>query len=328
MGWRYRLAAIVSLCLMVQAPAWANGAMSLALATFSWGPWLGYVATTVLYEAWAFGRVLELPWRPALTRSVGANALTAGVGGCVSGVLAYPFLGIFGTTLNPNPLAQTLLLLVAFGLVSAWIEALVWQEFAAPMGLDFRRFLARSCLIHLVGVPLALVILLSPARPYPGRESQAHAERFFWLGRYEVRRALEQFIVLHQRVPPVETYGQLLEVLRPELGRFASDRDLWAAAYAPNYQRFDTGEARRGAKVEWNAHPAGFAQALRGELVGPIWLTRVRANGRTEGLVMETGGRVRATTDAAALGFTARESKTPSVVQSGGLGDSRVREHR
>ncbi|MGV3723648.1 MAG: hypothetical protein ACO1SX_22350 [Actinomycetota bacterium] len=288
--------------------------MSLALATFSWGPWLGYVAVTVFYEAWAFGRVLEAPWKRALTRSVWANALTAGVGGCVAGVVAYPFLGIFGSTLNPNPLAQTLLLLVAFGLVSAWIEALVWQELAAPVGLDFRGFLARSCVIHLVGAPLAMVILLSPARPYPGLEGQAYAERFFWLGRHEVRRALEQFIAGRQRVPSVETYGELLEVLRPELGRFASDRDLWTAGYFPSYQRFDTGEARRGAKVEWNARPAGFARVLSGKLPGPVWLTRVRAEGRTEGLVMDAGGRVRATADPVALGFTAGDSENASAL--------------
>jgi len=287
--------------------------MSLALATFAWAPWLGYVVATILYEAWAFGRVLELPWKRALGRSVAANALTAGIGGCASGVLAHPFLGIFGSTLNPNPLAQTLLLLAAFGLVSAWVEALVWLELAAPTGLSSRRLMARSCLIHMAGVPLALVILLMPVRPYPGLESQAHAQRFFWLGRHEVRKALEQFIGLHQRVPSVETYGELLEVLRPDLGRFGSDRDLWTAAYAPSYQRFDTGEARRGATVEWNARPAGFAEVLQGELLGPIWLTRVRTYGRAEGLVMETGGRVRATSDPVALGFTVRESNAQSV---------------
>jgi hypothetical protein len=309
---QYRFAAIVGLCLLVPAPAWANGAMSLALATFAWGPWLGYVIATILYEAWAFGQILALPWKQALMRSLAANAVTAGVGGCVSGVLAYPLLGIFGTTLNPNPLAQTLLLFAAFGLVSAWIETGVWLELAAPAGLSSRRLFARSCLVHVTGVPLALAILLLPSRPYPGLEGQAYSQRFFWLGRQEVRRALEESIVQHQRVPAVESYGELLETLRPKLGRFAGERDLWTAAYAPHYQRFDTGEARRGAPVEWNVRPAGFARILRGELPGPIWLTRVRANGWTEGLVLETGGRVRATSDPVALGYTASELKAPS----------------
>jgi hypothetical protein len=277
--------------------------MELALATFAWGPWVCYVLVTIAYEAWAFGRILRTPWSRSLRVSLGANALTALAGGCVSGVLAYAFLGIFGSRLNPNPLAQTLFLFCAFGLVSALIEAEVWRKFSGERGVQHRCLLGSSCLIHLIGVPLGLAILLLSPRPYPGLEGQATAERMVWLHDYQVRRALERYIATHQTLPPAQTYGQLLGGLRSDLGRFASDRGLWAAAYWPEYGRFDTGERGRGPRFEWNPDRRSAERLLAGEDDRPLWLTRIRRADWAEGLIMERGGHVQRTSDPALLGF-------------------------
>ena len=120
------IAPMAGLCLLIPASASANGAMSLALATFAWTPWLVYVAVTVLFEAAAMGRWMGIPFVHALRYSLGANFVTAVIGGFFSGIISYMFLGMFGSTLNPNPFGQTLVVFTLFGIGSACIESWVY----------------------------------------------------------------------------------------------------------------------------------------------------------------------------------------------------------
>ena len=55
--------------------------MRLALATFVRPMWLAYVIVTIVFEAAILGRWLQVPFGRALTTSVGANFLTAVIGG-------------------------------------------------------------------------------------------------------------------------------------------------------------------------------------------------------------------------------------------------------
>jgi hypothetical protein len=94
-----------------------------------------------------------------------------------------------------------------------------------------------------------------------------------------------------------EQAWQLLTLLKPNLGRFAADPGLWAAAYVPDYGRFDTGEMRRN-PIEWNTAVAG---KKLDDLAGTVWLTRSIYHGFTEGLVWS--GRVERNTDPKVLGY-------------------------
>lgn len=291
--------------LLSAAPASANGAMGLALGTFGWDLWGIYVAAMVLFEALVMGRLLRVPLLGALGRSVWANFLTAILGGVVSGILSYIFLGVFGSRLNPNPFGQTLLLFTLFALASAPVEARVWL--GAPTTTSKKphhsRVLALSFAVHLLGVPLGLAVLLSPVRPYPGLEMQVGAQRHVFL-QGELRGALNDYIGQHQALPPDLTYAEVLQRLRPDIDRFGRDPGLWAAAYRPIYHRFDLGEMRR-APVEWNA------RAAREKLFeGPprtLWLSRSCSDGHCEGLVMELpGAMVGRHSDPVKLGYNGK----------------------
>jgi hypothetical protein len=297
-----RAVALTAATLLAAAPASANGAMALALGTFEWGPWCIYVAATILFEALLMGRFLKVPIRMALALSILANGLTAIGGGVVSGILSYTFLGLFGSRLNPNPLGQTLLLFTLFALVSAPVEASVWlgAPFAWAKKLTRRHVLRLSFGVHLLGVPLGLAILLAPPRPYHGLEIQVAAERQVWL-QHELQRALSEYMAEHRALPPDRTYEDVLRRLRPQLGPFAGDRGLWAAAYRPDYHRFDVGEMRR-VPIEWNASVSN--EKLDSGPTRTVWLSRSSGDGYSEGLVIELpGGVVERTTDPAKLGF-------------------------
>jgi hypothetical protein len=291
--------------LSLAAPASANAALGLALATFNWGPWLAYVVAIIVFEAIVIGRWLGFSIGKSLAYSTGANLLTAVLGSPVSSIASYSFPLISGSVLDPNPFGQTLALFAAFGVASACIEAGVWwhavRERAHKVGASRRRLLARSAVAHLVGVPLGLGILLIPGRPYRGLEMRVSHQRHAWL-QTQVLMAINDYLGEHEALPPDRTYAELLERLQPRLGRFAADPGLWAAAYHPVYHRFDTGEMRRGAAVEWN--PAVASEKL---LEGPprtIWLTRSRVDGFCEGLVMQLPGVVVSRTiDPERLGF-------------------------
>ena len=288
------LFAAAAVCLLPSA-ARANGAMGLALATFAWTPWLCYVAVTVIFEAVALGRWLRVPTGRALLCSLGANLLTAILGGSVSGFVCAIF-GFYGGRLNPNPFGQSLLLFTVFGIVSALIEACCWMRATA-----FRRgavFLP-SLIVHLVGVPLGLAILLLPARPYGGLESQVYVTRVYYFFQQDLTNALQSFIDEHGALPSAATYEALLIVLQPRFHRFRHDPDLWAAAYVPHYNRFDTTEMRRE-PMGWNARASGHRLSDHPEKT--LWLIRSRRDGQCEGLVLKHSG-VQRSNSAKELGY-------------------------
>jgi hypothetical protein len=141
---RARPVLTVLLFLIATSPAFADGAMSLALATFAWGPWFAYVVTTILFEAAALGRWLRVPWKQAFATSLKANAVTAVLGGLVSGIICAFIPGFYGGQLNPNPFGRTLLLFTLFGCVSALIEAMLWKGAVVPASTPVTDVAARS----------------------------------------------------------------------------------------------------------------------------------------------------------------------------------------
>lgn len=296
---RYRVSGALLLLLLLPRFAYANGAMSLALSIFAWPLWLVYVAAMVFFEAGWIGRALGMPFRDALTKSLVANAVTLVLGAIFSGIFGYMLYGCFGSNLNPNPLGQSVLLLILGGLFSAAIEAPFWKNWhgRSPWRASFAA--------HLLGVPLALVILLLPARPYPGLEGQASWRRH-WVFPRSMERALSEELSERERFPESRTFPELLERLRPKLQGYENATDLWAAAYRPRYHRFDTGERRRE-PIEWNATLAGKRSDAFPELVWVIrWRYPISSTGEfySEGLIYDSRLQSFArSTDAKKLGF-------------------------
>jgi hypothetical protein len=301
-------AIIAALLLSTAAPALANGAMSLALSTFAWPLWLVYVAVTVVFEAAAFSRWLHIPIFRALRISCFANTVTALGGGILSGLIGYGFYGIFGSRLNPNPFGQTVFLFTLFGLGSALIEAGIWHESASkkPPTTAARKTVGASLAIHLAATFIGLVILLSPTRPYGGLEGQAWYHRTWDIER-KVSRLLTDYFAERGEMPKVRSYQELLATLQPRLKGYERERDLWAAAFVPEYGRFDTGQSRSRQTWEWN--PAATRLRYSDVKSQPTWLARVRLRGGIraqdwcEGLVVDPGGYVHRTTGCSNLGY-------------------------
>ena len=186
---QFPLFGAVVLGLLLPTAARANGAMGLALAIFAWTPWFCYVVVTIVFEAIALGRWLRVPLGRALLVSLGANFVTAVIGGSISGILCALF-GFYGERLNPNPFGQSLLLFTVFGIVSAIIEAYCWMR-----ATSFRRsaVVLPSLIVHLLGVLTGLAILLVPARPYRGLESQVFVTRFYYFLQQDLTNALRDY---------------------------------------------------------------------------------------------------------------------------------------
>lgn len=282
------------------ASAFANGAMSLALSVFSWPYWLAYVAATLIFEAIALGRWLRCAWRQAALASIFSNAATGILGGCISGIVGYGFLGSVGSAVNPDPLGQVVLMLTIYGLGSAFFEAAVWRDVLDRHG-DRRRYLpmlAKSLAVHLLGVPLALCILLIPDRPYPGLEAQVAWHRGTnQLGRsMKLWTALVMYVSEHgDRLPVASDYPNVLQKLRPYMPetwplaqRAWQGREWWTLCYLPDYARFDRTEMKRR-PIQWNASLSGKAIA---DIRQPVWLIRWgdRPGGWREAIVLKGDG--------------------------------------
>ncbi len=64
----------------------------------------------------------------------------------------------------------------------------------------------------------------------------------------------------------------------------------WAAAYIPNFHRFDFGEAKR-TPYEWNQRATGLLIAPEYEVDDtprPLWLLRAKVNGKYLGFNVDT----------------------------------------
>lgn len=298
--------------LLTPAVASANSGMSLALGTFGWSMWLPYVAVTVLFEAILLGRWLNLPFSLSIRLSIGANLLTAIIGVPFTGIASYGCLGMLGSELNPNPFLHTLVLFTLFGIASACIEALIWDGPANPRipdktaqghpkGNQSTTVLPRVVMVHLLGVPVGMAILLIPARPYPGLEGQVAAQRH--RVDLSIRIALRDYLKRYHKVPPVQSYGELVAFFKSEYNDIAHDPGLWAAAYRVHYERFDMGEQRR-MPIEWNRSIVGrtFAEDFEGQ----VWVTCSQEFGHITGLAIADGGQLFHTSDPAILGYTSK----------------------
>jgi hypothetical protein len=283
--------------------------MSLALTIFPWDIWLVYVIVTIIFEAVALGKWLQVPFFRALRTSVGANLLTAVVGLFFS-VPVWAIVGYYGGLLNPNPFGHVVYLFTLFGIGSGLIEAFVWMApakaicpISAPLpgpNTITRREVTRRCVIvHLIGVPVGLVILLIPAHPYPGLQSQVGYARSVRVEDFAVIKALEEYLGAHHRFPPATTYGEALQMLKPYLGDWAHDPNLWAAAYVADFRRFDLGESKRR-PVEWNQAIGKVNE--NDERTKSIWIIRDRYY-YPYGIVLRPDGTIRRSYDGKELGY-------------------------
>jgi hypothetical protein len=143
--------------------------MGLGLEMWSLPIWGTYCILMVVAEAIFIGRRLDLSWVSSFGISFGANFVTGW--GCAVGGCCAPGLhqGLIGGRYDPNPLLNTIFLLVIFAIPSAILEAVIWlwaPRAQAPM--SDRAVVWRSIKVHLACVPFGLAILLIPARPLSG----------------------------------------------------------------------------------------------------------------------------------------------------------------
>jgi hypothetical protein len=218
----------------------ANGAMGLGLEMFQLSYWLVYVVVIVVFEAWWIGRKSGVSWATSLSVSALANLCTALMCPQVFAPLFHQ--SFLGSQLNPNPFGNAVVLFVVFGFLSAILEFLIWHLVAKQMGL-----LRRSIVAHMLSVPVALAILLVPVQPYQGLQAFARHPRRWGLERW-AQRTLAVKIQEDGRVPTVRSVEDAITTVRSD----EDPVDLWAAAYAPNFNRFSTGETRSKPYL-WNS---------------------------------------------------------------------------
>lgn len=268
---------IVGIALIaLSASALANAAMGLALEIFDFRIWSVYVIATVVLEAWIIGRSLSFDWFRSCLFSLGINCVTAF---CCAGGLFAPFL--HRDVIDLNPFLWTFELLAVFGLLSALVEALLWKVFYRERG---SLVLRRSLLAHALGIPIALVILLLPARPYPGLEGVTNVWRYFGLihrsnriyeGRVRDDGSVRQFAKKEE-----------LEQRLDELG------GLGVCLYKSVYRRFDTHDPRIDPlPFELNQHLEKDDEWLiRIKMVGRGW--ELRSDSKWHEISAEAGAPV------------------------------------
>ena len=287
-----RLLVIVTSTVLIPSSASANAAMGLAFNIFPFDIWLVFVFATVLFEAWAFARAFKQPFSSCLTRAIAANVLTAIVGVEITEVFFHGLV-LFGSPLNPNPFLQTLVLFTAFGVVSAFLEAAAWDKLAYNAGKSAQM---TSLGVHLAAIPIGLVILLIPAHPYTGLQNQVNYARIDF--ERQVSYGLTKFTRKNHTLPKARSYDEMLMIIKPFMGRFADDKDYWAADYPAEFGRFSMGKSRKPILTEWNS-----SAKRDGETDKTQWLTRGRINGVPHGIVIQ-GDYISITHDPKLLGVS------------------------
>lgn len=284
-GWLSRGASVTAV-LGCACVARANGSMGLAFELFEVHYWAAYVLATVCVEAWLIGRGLGNTWIRALWLSALANASSALLAGCSCLI---PFL--HPNSLNPNPLGYAVALFTCYAIVSSAVESIAWS--LGNRSTPVATILRKSIIAHAVGVPLAMMILLLPKRPYVGLE---HITGRF---REQARSfALENFLptlVVHGRFPNFATAEAFMRAYaaspHPWLDK---NPGTWAAAYEPDFDRFDTGERRR-LPILWNPHVAGIYcghisghnTRLNAAVNRSIWIMAVAKDGLYSGYALD-----------------------------------------
>lgn len=216
---------LIPAIVLVPSLASANSAMGLGLERWDLRFWYAYVAVIVLAEAWLLGRWLGFNWKQSLFRSIVANLFTGVICGGI-GLLA-PFLHtpMAGSRINPNPLADMLLTIAAFSLPSAIFESAFWTK-------EGKVRLFKLCAVHFATIPLALVILLMPDRPYPGLEGFTRARRS--VNVWQIEKELQEFIQNNDALPKSASI--------PELHKEIGSKVELACFYLPTFERFETTE--------------------------------------------------------------------------------------
>jgi hypothetical protein len=310
---------IGAVTILIAAPASANGAMGMALATFEWPLWLTYVGVTLLLEALILGIYWRVPPLRAVAMSVLANAATAFLGGyCLWYAALIPLTAVellvrtgpglqdsvgkvFGTGANPNPIGQIVLFFTVSALLSAWIEGRIW--WAANRQIfeekSFGAVLRASIAVHMVTLPVGLAILLSPERPYPGLEARTASARQSILWR-PIADATMTYVKTDRRLPNAGSAEEFVRALASQPA-LESNSDAWVAAYEPDFRRFDTGEFRRHS-LEWNDK----AKVPSDGSADTVWLIRRVENSWAYGLVIDANGEARWSRRSEELGLPLR----------------------
>ena len=252
------------------ASAYANSSMGLALEMFDYAYWGPYVLAMIVLEAWIIGRKLGDRWYKAFGISLVANAFTAG---CCCPMCCSSFHGsLVGSGENPNPFLNGVALFTIFGVVSATLEAVFWA--IRREGVTAWFIWRQSFLAHVIGVPVALLILLIPNRPYKGLEATTNGSRS-----RELQVALKRYGMDASDKGLARISGVPELIQRFEAGKGTSpDPDAWTAAYRANMHRFDFGEAKRE-PYEWNSRLAGLRlinSSSGNQEDAPVWLLRYK----------------------------------------------------
>jgi hypothetical protein len=276
------------------ATASANAVMGYALEEYDGHAWLVYVVATIIFEAWAIGNWAGISWPKAFGISLLANFVTAGCCANLCGVgLHAPFVG---STVNPNPLLNMLVMFLGFGLLSGLVESIVWRIFVRQRD---KPVLFRTVAAHLIWVPLGMAIMLVPSRPYPMLESYTLYARRMHL--HKLRTPLEAVIAEVEKIPNHQDTVRLFREFRPEKGR--SSPDDWAAAYRPAYGRFSTGQSEDGEPLwEWNPAATGL-DPYSDKMPNRIWLLRMNRRPGERGVGFVWEGNLRFTNDQSSLGY-------------------------
>lgn len=284
---------LVLILVGMAAAASANAVMGYALEQYDRQAWVVYVIGTIVFEAWAVGRWAGSDWPAAVGISVLANLVTAG---CCANLCGVGLHNTFvGSPLNPNPLMNMLLMFTVFALISGFIEGGVWTLFYR--GKD-RRVAGRSIVAHLVWVPIGMIIMLVPSRPYPFIESNAMMYRRWFL--QDVRPLLDREISEKNRIPDHTDTVRLFRETVPPSG--IAQQDAWAAAYRPTFGRFSTGTSKDELLFEWNPAATGL-KVDSDKMPDPIWLLRTKRKGDQPIFGLIWSGSTTFTNDPTALGY-------------------------
>lgn len=243
--------------------ALANGAMGLGLEQWDLNYWFAYVVATVVFEGWYIGKRLGLPsWR-GLSVSILANLFTGVL--CAGGGLLAPFLhsSFVGSSANPNPLLNAVALLAIFAIPSGLFEYLFWRTMLTKgsRSCSIEDLFKRTMVAHLLVIPLGMVILLVPDRPYRGLEAVANSQRRWRLSDFRVE--LDSYIQEHSALPTATNFEELLREI-PSTTKMPDADPRWLMFYKAQYERFDTGETRR-LPFRLNTALAGKHVAVDGE---------------------------------------------------------------
>lgn len=248
---KFRLALIIGL-MGVAAVASANAAMGYALEVFEFKVWTIYVAATIVLEAWVIGRGLGHGWLKSIGLSLLVNSITAF---CCAGGMFAPFLHP-DSRHEMNPLQYSVELLVVFGLFSAFIEAIPWSMSVEEEDTTRWLVLKKSFVAHAIGIPLALMILLIPAHPYPGLDFGPRAPRRS-LDIVTIARAYKGRIDPSGKVTQFRN-RQELEKRLDEIGGYS------VSLYHGIYERFGNWNAHyRVYEVELNPNPTSEAWVIK-----------------------------------------------------------------